>query len=130
MSRRLLLLVALLAAACGPRRDPSPEIGLAWAVVPDPPAVGEVGLSLTLTDARTGRRVEGAEVKLEGNMSHPGMKPVFGAARETGPGRYEARMDLTMAGDWIVLVDAALPDGRTLQRQLELRGVRGVRAES
>lgn len=124
MSRRLLLLLTLLAAGCAPPADPAPEIGLDWAVVPDPPAVGEVALSLRLTDARTGRAVEGAEVKLEGNMSHPGMRPVFGAARETGPGRYEARMELTMAGDWIVLVNAALPDGRAVQRQVHLRGVR------
>jgi hypothetical protein len=52
------------------------------------------------------------------------MQPVFAAAREVGPGRYEARLDLTMAGDWILLIDATLADGRTLRRQVSLPGVR------
>lgn len=66
----------------------------------------------------------GAEVRLEGNMSHPGMQPVLAAARETSPGVYEGDLELTMAGDWLVLVDARLRDGRTVHRRIEFRGVR------
>jgi hypothetical protein len=29
-----------------------------------------------------------------------------------------------MAGDWVILLDATLPDRRTVHRQLDLRGVR------
>lgn len=85
--------------------------------------VGAATFALTLTDEATGQPVQGAEVRLEGNMSHAGMTPVFSTAREVGPGRYKAPLELTMAGDWIVLIDATLSDGRTLQRQAELRGV-------
>jgi hypothetical protein len=52
------------------------------------------------------------------------MKPVFATAREVAPGRYEAPVELTMAGDWVISVDARLRDGRSFERQLELRGVR------
>jgi hypothetical protein len=63
-------------------------------------------------------------MRLEGNMSHPGMRPVFGTAREVAPGTYEAPLELPMGGDWFLLVDATLPDGGTLHRQVDLPGVR------
>ena len=114
----------VLGAGCQPPARTAPEIELDWSVKPDPPRVGPATVSLALTDAKTGQPVRGAEVRLEGNMSHPGMKPVFGAARETGPGRYEAPIEFTMGGDWVILVDATLRDGRALQRQVDVRGVR------
>jgi YtkA-like len=120
----LALAAGLLPAGCQPRADSAPEITLAWAVAPAPPVTGPARFSLTLTDTAAGQPVAGAAVRLEGNMSHAGMKPVFGAAREVAPGRYEAPLDFTMAGDWFVLVEARLRDGRTLQRQVDVRGVR------
>ncbi|HEV8577932.1 MAG TPA: FixH family protein [Thermoanaerobaculia bacterium] len=114
---------ACLAAGCRPPEE-APEIDLSWTVAPHPPMAGPATFSLTLTDATTGKPLSGAAVRLEADMSHAGMEPVFAAAREVGPGLYEAPLELTMAGDWLVLVDATLRDGRTLQRRLELRGVR------
>jgi len=58
---------------------------------------------------------------LEANMSHAGMVPVFADAREEEPGRYQSTMDLSMAGDWFILVHVTLPDGRRLDRQFEMR---------
>ena len=63
-------------------------------------------------------------MKIEGNMAHPGMAPVLAGAREVSPGHYEGAMQFTMAGDWIVLVDARLRDGRAFHRELQVRGVR------
>lgn len=57
-------------------------------------------------------------------MSHAGMRPVFAEAKETGSGRYEASLELTMGGDWIVLINLTLPDGRKGQRKVEIKGVR------
>ena len=68
----------------------------------------------------------GALLKLEGNMSHAGMVPVFGEAKETEPGRYRSTLELSMAGDWYILVTVTLPDNRTFERQLELKGVAPV----
>jgi hypothetical protein len=119
-----LVLLCLAAAACRPPAAATPEIALAWSVAPDPPAVGPARLSLTLSESATGRPVEGARVRLEANMTHPGMKPVLATAREVEPGRYEAPLGLDMAGDWFLLVEARLRDGRTLDRQVDLPGVR------
>lgn len=118
------LSACLAAAGCRPPAASAPQIRLDWRVTPDPPSAGPVRISLTLTDEATGRPVPGAEVRLEGNMSHPGMRPVFGTAREVSPGTYEAHLELTMGGDWFLLVDATLPDGGTLHRQIGLPGVR------
>lgn len=111
---------------CQPADAPaasSPEIELDWSITPNPPVAGPARLSLTLTD--TSRQpVRGAAVRIEGNMSHPGMQPVFGEAREAAPGTYEASLDLTMGGDWFFLVDVRLSDGGTLRRQIDLPGVR------
>jgi hypothetical protein len=119
------VLAACLLAGCRPGAEAAPEIALRWTVTPRPPSVGAATFSLELTDTMRGQAVSGATVRLEGNMSHPGMQPVFGTAREVEPGRYEARLDLTMAGDWMLFIDATLADGRMLRRQVSLPGVRG-----
>ncbi|HKI05697.1 MAG TPA: FixH family protein [Thermoanaerobaculia bacterium] len=119
--RRTVLLLACLAAGCSPAADSASTIALDWRVTPSAPAAGPATVSLTLTDTRSGQPLAGAEVRIEGDMSHPGMKPVFGTAREAAPGRYEAPITFTMAGDWVLVADARLGDGRTFQRQMALR---------
>jgi hypothetical protein len=70
-----------------------------------------------------GELIENAELELEANMSHAGMVPVFASAREVAPGRYEASLEFTMGGDWFILVRSELPDGRSLERRVDLPGV-------
>ncbi len=120
------LSACLLLAGCGPSApaESSSNVSLDWRVSPDPPVAGPVLVSLVLMDGTTGRPVKGASVRIEGNMSHAGMKPVFASAREVAPGRYEAPLELTMGGDWFLLLDATLPEGGHLRRQLDLPGVR------
>lgn len=81
-------------------------------------------ISLTLSEA-DGQPIIGATVDLEGNMTHAGMAPVISQAQEVGAGQYEAPLDFNMAGDWFILVRAALPDGRKLERQVDVPGVKG-----
>jgi len=57
-------------------------------------------------------------------MSHAGMSPVFSEAKEIEPGRYQAQVEFSMAGDWIVSVHLTLSDGQKLERQFEIKGVR------
>ena len=56
-------------------------------------------------------------------MSHAGMTPVFADAPEVEPGRYRTSMELTMAGDWIVLVHLTLANGTKVDQQFEIKGV-------
>lgn len=90
-------------------------------ISPQPPRAGQVTITLTVTDPSA--PVTGAQITLEGNMSHAGMVPVFAGARETQPGQYLATMELSMAGDWHVLVHITLADGRKVEREFEIRNV-------
>ena len=124
---RGLLAVAALAslalAGCAAPASTEPNVAIQHEISPHPPAVGPASVTLTLSDAG-GAPVTGATLRVEGNMSHPGMEPVFGDATEVAPGRYRAPLEFTMAGDWYILVDATLSDGRTVQRQVDVRGVK------
>ena len=127
-TRGLLFLAAvacaLLGAACVPT-EPTPDFDFKHDISPASPVVGRPAtVSLRLTDFLASKPVSGARVTLEGNMTHPGMTPVFAEAKEAEPGRYHATLEFTMAGDWVVLVHAALPDGRKIERQFDVKGVR------
>ncbi len=115
-----MCLLLLFVAGC--RSDSAVDVTIAPEVAPQPPRVGHVSITLRVTDA-SGNAVTGARLKLEGNMSHAGMVPVFAEAAEVEPGRYRANMELTMAGDWIVLVHLTLPHGVTVDHQFQIKGV-------
>ena len=103
--------------------DTAPDLTLAHEVSPQPPRTGHVTITLRLTDT-SGTAVTGALIKLEGNMSHAGMAPVFAEATEIEPGRYRSTIELSMAGDWQVSAHVTLADGRQPDRNFEINGVR------
>jgi YtkA-like len=121
----LALALAAWPAACSPpaAEDGAADVQLALATEPSPPVTGPVRLVLTLADA-SGAPLAGASLRLEANMSHAGMTPVLAQPADLGGGRYAADVELGMGGDWFVLVDGTLPDGRGLHRKLDLPGVR------
>jgi hypothetical protein len=124
-ARRLtaLLLACSLSAACG-RPDPADSVSLTWDLQPAPPVAGTAGVArLTLTDERQ-RPIAGARLRLEGHMSHPGMAPVVSAVIDRGSGAYEAPLEFTMAGDWVLVVTGDVPGIGRLTRQIEVVGVR------
>ena len=91
-------------------------------IAPLPSRVGQATITIGLADA-AGKPIAGARVSLEGNMMHPGMKPVFGEAGEVGSGRYRAPLQFTMGGDWIITVRVNLPNGQKLEREIKVNGV-------
>lgn len=114
----LLLFSFFLLAGCrggGPEGDPS--LVLEVAISPTPPAVGPARLIISLQDT-AGTAISGAEIVVEGNMTHAGMVPVLERAQMEGPGHYSVgSFSFTMAGAWILTLDATLPDGRTTRIQ-------------
>jgi hypothetical protein len=118
----VVALCVWLALAQGCRNKPVSDLTLAHEVSPNPPRVGPVTITLRLTDT-AGRQVDGARITLEANMSHAGMVSVFADAREIEPGRYQSTMELSMAGDWFILVHVTLKDGRKLDRRFDIKGV-------
>ena len=118
----VVLLALSLTSGCQHRADEA-DVTVELTDEPSPPTVGKARLTLDVRDA-AGKPVEGATLKLEGNMSHAGMRPVFADAREVKPGRYEADLSWTMAGDWFVLVSGKLADGRTVSKKIDVKGVK------
>ena len=118
----LCLFCLFVVGFAGCRSGPLPDVRIAPELTPQPPRVGQVTITLHVTDA-SGKAVSGARIRLEANMSHAGMTPVFADAAEAEPGRYRSNMELSMAGDWIVLVHLTLPDGAKVDRQFEIKGV-------
>src|SRR5262249_15752972 len=114
-----------LPAGCGQGggADGAEDVKLHFALRPDPPEVGSATATIQLT-GKDGKPVTGATLKLEGNMNHAGMKPVFAEAREVEAGKYEATLDLTRGGDWFVLITGTLGDGRKLKRKVDVPGVK------
>ena len=118
----LLICLHSFLSGCRESDQPPPDIVVEHEITPQPVKAGPATITLRLSGAG-GAPSKGAQVRLEANMSHPGMRPIFSDAREVEPGRYEAPIEFTMGGDWIILVHITLPEGRKLERQFEIKGV-------
>jgi hypothetical protein len=119
----LLLALCLTTAGCRSAESNHEDIRVNWRIDPDPPTTGWSTIEITLTDT-TQQLISGAKVRLEGNMSHPGMQPIIVTAEEVSPGEYRAPIEFTMGGDWFILVESTLPDKRIVKRQINVSGVR------
>jgi hypothetical protein len=117
----LLVAVAIAASGCRPPA-PAGDVTLSWMLEPTPPAVGPARLTLQISDAGGGP-ARGAVLRVEGHMTHPGMAPTLSTAVERGDGVYEADLEFTMRGDWILLVSGPLPDGAAIQHRIDVPGV-------
>lgn len=113
--------IVLLMIACSRPAAKSSASVTDKEVSPNPARVGPVMVSFHLSDAA--KPLSGAQVSLEGDMTHAGMAPVFADAHEVAPGKYQGKLNLSMPGDWVLLLHITLPDGRKLEGQIDLRGV-------
>lgn len=116
----LTLISASLLSACGRiQQNPSQNsdgFTVEMTVEPEQPTVGPATLIFTLTD-EAGQPVNRATLKVEGNMTHAGMTPVFGEATVGKNGRYEIPFEWTMGGDWFVTATITLPNGQNISRE-------------
>ena len=122
----LALALAFALAGCGGTGGDSGSGGAELDLTLDPaiPVVGMSRLLFAITEP-DGTPLEGARLRIEGNMNHAGMVPEFADATETRPGHYEAELEFTMGGDWFLLVDAETADGRHLSWKEDVPGVGG-----
>lgn len=122
-ARAACLVVACVAwgLACSPDPASPQDTDFDLRIEPSPPAAGDARLSLRLSGPEG--PLEGARVRVEGNMSHAGMKPSFASLEELEPGRYEGTLRFSMGGDWLLIVTATTADGRALERVIEVPGV-------
>jgi hypothetical protein len=112
----------LLQADCSRPVATSDFVAIEHEISPEPIRVGSATIVLKLSDA-SGNPVTGAHIAIEADMSHSGMSPGFAETKETGAGRYKASLEFPMAGDWVILLHVTLPDGKKLERQIDIRGV-------
>jgi YtkA-like len=115
--------VMLAATGCHRPSDSAQGISIQQEITPQPARVGEAMMTVELADAAA-NPVTNAAIMAEAEMNHPGMAPAFNAANETAPGRYRAQINFTMGGDWVVLLHIKLADGRKIERQVDVKGVR------
>ncbi|MEM7130312.1 MAG: FixH family protein [Chloroflexota bacterium] len=122
-STMLLAIFVLILAGCAPAApQTASEAGLQMSVdvMPDPPAVGEGMLMVTLADS-SGTPINDATLNVQGDMTHAGMVPVIrdveGGAEE---GVYSVPFEWTMGGDWIVTVLAVMSDGTEVEQTFDL----------
>jgi YtkA-like len=120
--RAIVCAGTIFLASCSKPAEPPPFIAIQYEISPQPVRVGPVTVNLKLADA-TGKLLTGAHITIEADMSHPGMSPLFAEAKEAEPGRYQAPLQLQMAGHWVILLHVTLPDGKRLERQIDVRGV-------
>lgn len=118
------LLVGLmsLSIACRQSDTDAADIRIDVTLTTSPPRVGASGIEIGLSNGR-GEPVSGAVVQVEGNMNHAGMRPSFASLTESSPGRHSGSIEFTMGGDWFLIVEARLPDGRRARRQIDVPGV-------
>jgi YtkA-like len=118
-----MLTVVMTLGGCHREKKQTLDAKVELAFAPTPPQVGTSKVTLLLKD-KSGNPLAGAKVNIEGNMNHAGMKPSFATLTEDAPGHYTGTLEFTMGGDWFVLVTAAMPDGRSIEHKIDVKGVR------
>jgi hypothetical protein len=122
--RRVLVVCALLAfssyilSGCSRESETFRLVALRC-VVERPERVGQNTVTCKLS-GEAQKPVSGARISLEGNMSHAGMSPTFGEAKEKSPGTYTGAIDLNMRGDWVVTVHVVMADNAKLDQEINV----------
>ena len=93
----------------------------------NPMRLGSATIILKSSDA-SGKPVTGANRAIETDMSDAGMRPGVAQARQAEAGRYKASLEFQMTGAWVILLHVTLPDGKKLERQIDVRRVRPNKA--
>jgi hypothetical protein len=116
------LLAAAMAGACArqPVAEDSSTVLVTARLVPPQPTVGPATLTVNLSGA-TAATLSRATVQVVGHMTHPGMTPVVATVTARGPDVYDAAVDFTMPGDWMLIATVRLHDGRRLESHVPVK---------
>jgi nitrogen fixation protein FixH len=97
-------------------------LSISLATTPNPPARHEgTAVEITMQDA-AGKPVGGARVSLDLTMpAHHTMSEQGPRVHERGEGRYVATAAFSMGGEWLVIVDVLLANGRRARAEFPLR---------
>jgi len=117
-----LLLAAMWVGACKRQAVAEDTSGvlLSTRLVPPQPVVGPATLEVSLSGA-TAATLARATVQVVGHMTHPGMTPVVATITPRGPDVYDAAIDFTMPGEWMLIATVRLHDGRRLESRVPVK---------
>lgn len=129
----LSTLLAVALAGCGGEGDDEQtvveDVTIMVMVDPDPPAVGDTMLMVSVTDV-DGNAITDASVYVYGNMDHEGMEPEEGNADMSMNDMYHVPFHWSMGGGWILDVTVTLPDDRGVAKDTFEFFVEAVSADS
>jgi hypothetical protein len=114
-------------AACGRSAG---DVAATWTVEPSPAVVGSTAVVRVSLRNEQQQPLQGARLQLEAHMTHPGMAPVTAAMIERHAGTYEAQVQLTMAGAWVIVMAGELADGARVTKNTEVDAVERARPPS
>ena len=112
LSLAILLLTGLATAGCSRVSQEAQHNQLQIELIEPlfPPAIGKDTLNIRLFDEKD-NPINDATIAVKADMTHAGMVPILGNATEGDKGLYKVPFEWTMGGDWVVVVQATLPDG-------------------
>lgn len=126
MYKTLVLLattmVLLLGSGCGreSRNVSSSNTQISLTAIPYPAAVGQSRLVIKVTDL-AGQPITDAALSIKGDMTHAGMVPVLAEVQGGDvEGYYNVPFEWTMAGDWVVTVEAMLSNGTRAKKRFDI----------
>ena len=123
----LIVLLAGVLAACGGSAEPAApadtgstgEVNIAVETSPNPAAMGDVELILTITDAQ-GSPIEGGTVDVAVDHTDMTGMGMSGVATDQGGGRYSINANFSMSGNWKLTVYVR-KDGLDYQEDIDLK---------
>lgn len=123
----VLVLLAGVLAACGGSAEPAAtadsnstsEVNIAVETSPNPAAMGDVELIMTITDAQ-GNPIEGATVDVEVDHTDMTGMSMSGIATDQGGGRYSINANFSMSGNWKLTVYVR-KDGLDYKEDIDLK---------
>lgn len=117
----LLLFTGLATASCSRVSQEAQQNQLQIELIEPlfPPAIGKDTLNIRLFDEND-NPINDATIAVKADMTHAGMVPILGNTTEGDKGLYKVPFEWTMGGDWVVVVQATLPDGTVAEETFPL----------
>jgi hypothetical protein len=114
-----LLLAASMSGACArqPVAEDTSGVKVTAQLMPPQPTVGPATLTINVSGA-TAATLGRATVEVVAYMGHPGMAPVVATVTPRGPDVYDAAVDFTMPGSWVLMATVKLHDGRRIEARV------------
>ena len=116
-----LLLTGLATAGCSRVSREAQQTQLQIELIEPlfPPAVGNDTLNIRLFDEND-NPINDATIAVKADMTHAGMVPILGNATKGDKGLYKVPFEWSMGGDWVIIVQATLPDGTVAEETFPL----------